>query len=89
MQENSNHNQGLEAELRQLVAAIGEIPPSFDPNANFYLDLGVPSMKAMQLLMELEEKYGVPVPDDEFVEATSLTSLTAMMSRLGAGKAAE
>ena len=92
MQENSNQSAGttqLEDELRQMVAEIGEIAPAFDPQANFYLDLGVPSMKAMQLLMQLEDRYGVQVPDDQFVEATSLKSLTAMMAQLGAGKAAE
>ena len=92
MQENSNQSAGatqLEDELRQMVAEIGEIAPAFDAQANFYLDLGVPSMKAMQLLMQLEDRYGVQVPDDQFVEATSLKSLTAMMAQLGAGKAAE
>lgn len=91
MQEDSSHSQNvtqLEEELRQLVAEIGEIAPAFDSQANFYLDLGVPSMKAMQLLMQLEDKYGVQVPDDQFVEATSLKSLTAMMAQLQTGKAA-
>lgn len=89
--EGSNPSQNaaqLEEELRQMVAEIGEIAPAFDSHANFYLDLGVPSMKAMQLLMQLEDKYGVQVPDDQFVEATSLQTLTAMMAQLQAGKAA-
>lgn len=75
-------NAQLRDGLRRMVAEIGEIPADFDPHLNLYLDLGVPSAKAMQLLMELEDRYGVRVPDDEFVEATSLDSLAAMMERL-------
>ena len=39
-------------------------------------------MKAMELLMTLEERYGVSVPDEEFVEAKSLERLAGMMQGL-------
>jgi acyl carrier protein len=78
----------LQQELRTLVAELGEIPPDFDGKANLYLDLGVPSMKAMQLLMDLEDKYGVRIPDDQFVDAVSLEKLTALISGLMAEKSA-
>jgi acyl carrier protein len=32
--------------------------------------------------MALEERYGVSVPDEEFIEATSLRSLAGMIQRL-------
>lgn len=40
------------------------------------------SIQAMELLLELEERYGVSVPDEEFIEATSLERLAGMIHRL-------
>jgi len=76
----------IKEKLRTLVTEVGGLPPGFDSAANLYLDLGVPSMKAMQLLIELEERFGVSVPDEEFVDAVSLDALTALIQRLTAGQ---
>jgi acyl carrier protein len=76
----------LKEELRLLVAQTGGVAADFDGRAHFYLELGVTSVKAMQLLMALEDRYGLRVPDEQFVEATSLESLTSLMGSLLAGK---
>lgn len=34
--------------------------------------LGVASVYALQLLAELEQAFGVSIPDEDFVEATSI-----------------
>jgi len=36
----------------------------------------------LQLLTELEERFAVRVPDEEFVEATSIHMLSAMIHHL-------
>jgi acyl carrier protein len=72
----------LKNELRKLLIEIASLPPDFNENANLYDELGLSSMKAMEFLMALEDRYGVQVPDAEFVEATSLGQLTKMMQAL-------
>ena len=72
----------LKSELRQLLVELASLPKDFDEKADLYSDLGVPSMKAMELLMALEERYAVSVPDEQFVEATSLERLAGMMHGL-------
>ena len=72
----------LKSELRQLLTELAELPEGFDEKADLYSDLGMASMKGMELLMTLEERYGVRVPDEEFIEATSLERLAGMMRRL-------
>jgi acyl carrier protein len=72
----------IRVELRQLLTDLASLPEGFDEQANLYSDLGMPSMKAMELLMVLEERYGVSVPDDEFIEATSLDRLAGMLQGL-------
>jgi acyl carrier protein len=77
----------LKNELRSLVAEVGGIASDFDASAHFYTSLGIPSVKALHLLMSLEERYDIQIPDADFVSATSLDSLYSLISRLIAEKA--
>ena len=72
----------IETKVRTIVAEISNLPPDMPATANLYLDLGVASVHALQLLTELEERFGVAIPDDRFVEATSIDDLTVLMSSL-------
>ena len=72
----------LKSELRQLLTGLASLPEGFDEKADLYSDLGMPSMKAMELLLALEDRYGVSVPDEEFIEATTLERLAGMMRGL-------
>ena len=36
----------------------------------------------MQLLLEVEDRFQVSIPDDDFVQATSLQSLEQLIQRL-------
>lgn len=73
---------GLKSELRLLLSELASLPEGFDEKADLYSDLGMASLKAMELLMDLEERYGISVPDEEFIQATSLERLAAMVHRL-------
>ena len=68
--------------VRQIIAGVSDLPTDFPADANLYIELGVPSIGAMQLLLELEDRFGVQVPDDQFVEATTLDALVALVDRL-------
>jgi acyl carrier protein len=72
----------LKGELRQLLMGLASLPEGFDETVNLYSDLGMSSLKAIELLMVLEERYGVSVPDEEFIECTSLERLAEMMQKL-------
>jgi acyl carrier protein len=72
----------LKSELRQLLVELASLPKDFDEKADLYSDLGMPSMKAMELLMALEDRYAVSVPDEQFIEATSLERLAGMIHGL-------
>ena len=63
---------------------VCEVQPDVDRTAELYTTLGVPSVKAMLLLMAIEERFNVQVPDEQFVDATSLEKLTAMVENLQA-----
>lgn len=72
----------VEAAIRRLVSDVSGLPSDADAQADLYLDLGVASIHALQLLTELEDHFGISIPDDEFVEATSIAKLTALVTNL-------
>lgn len=72
----------VEAAIRRLVSDVSGLPSDADAQADLYLDLGVASIHVLQLLTELEDHFGISIPDDEFVEATSIAKLTALVTNL-------
>ena len=72
----------LNKEIRELVSNIGGLKPDFDGTADLYLDLAMPSIRAMQLLVELEERFKIHVPDEQFVEARSLDAVARLVANL-------
>jgi acyl carrier protein len=58
------------------------LPEDFDDKADLYSTLGVPSLKALEILMALEERYGISIPDEEFIQAVSLEHLIALIRKL-------
>ncbi len=75
-----------ENRIREIIASIAGISPDVSAEADLYLDLGVASAHGLQLLTQLEEQFDLQVPDDDFVEATSIAKLTALMDALVAEK---
>lgn len=78
--------ENLESQLRTLVSDVCGLPSGFSPTADLYADLGMPSVKGMQLLLELEDRFGVSIPDEDFVEATTLERLTTLLQQFQSGE---
>jgi acyl carrier protein len=66
-----------------LVQTTGRVE-KISASEDFY-DAGFSSINALQLLLELEETFGVTIPDDEFVAARTCSALVALVSRLAQG----
>jgi acyl carrier protein len=69
-------------QIRSIVASITSISTEIPPEANLYLDVGVASVYAVRLLTELEKSFKVSIPDDDFVDATSIAKLTELIDSL-------
>jgi acyl carrier protein len=72
----------IERSIRKIVVAVSGLSEHADADADLYLDLGMASVHALALLTELEERFGVPIPDEQFVEATSIAKLTTTLNAL-------
>ena len=66
-----------------IVQATGKLS-GIDPDEDFY-DAGFSSINALQLLMELEDAFGVAIPDDQFVTARTCASLHSLIAQLAQG----
>jgi acyl carrier protein len=56
----------IEARLRDvLVSELGLDADKINPTANFEQDLDVDSLGVVELLMAMEDEFGVKIPDDE------------------------
>ena len=56
----------IEARLRDvLVSELGLDAEKINPSANFEQDLDVDSLGVVELLMAMEDEFGVKIPDDE------------------------
>lgn len=72
----------IERSVRSIVAAVSSVPEDAPADADLYLELGMPSIQALALLQDLEQHFGITIPDDEFVDSTSITKLTHTLERL-------
>ncbi|MGQ9706597.1 MAG: acyl carrier protein [bacterium] len=55
-----------------VVEQLGVSPDAITPEAKFIDDLGADSLDTVELVMELEEKFGIQIPDEEAEKITSV-----------------
>ncbi len=71
--------------IRAVVARIARIaPPGADDDM---YTAGLASTDALELLIELEETFGVTIPDDQFIGARTPAALARVVTTLGGGPA--
>ena len=64
----------------QLISQIGGIG-SISPDAGIY-EAGFSSVRVLELLLALEEEFGVSIPDQEFMAARTAREIFALLERL-------
>jgi acyl carrier protein len=63
-----------------IVSRIGEIA-GVQPDQDFY-DAGFVSVNALPLLMELEDRFGVTIPDELYINARTARALNELLTSL-------
>jgi len=64
-------------EICLVVREVGGLP-GLTPDEDFY-DAGFSSVRALDLLLELESRFGVSVPDDGFASARTAEALLTLV----------
>ena len=74
------------ATIQDMIAGIGKIPRPA-PDADMY-SAGLESVDALELLVGLEDAFGVTIPDDRFVNTRTAAGLAALVAELSTGSKA-
>jgi acyl carrier protein len=67
-------------DISRLITEVGGVS-GFGPDEDIY-DAGFTSVRALDLLLELETRFGVSLPDDGFTAARSASALHTLVVAL-------
>jgi len=69
--------------VQTVIAVICEVGgvAGLEPDQDFY-EAGLTSVQALPLLMELESRFEISIPDDHFIAARSARALTDVVLRI-------
>ena len=63
----------IEERVKKIVVErLGVDPSEITPQAHFINDLGADSLDTVELVMALEEEFGVEIPDEEAEKITTV-----------------
>ncbi len=66
-------SENLEQELIELIANVtGRDTPDLKPEVNFWKDLGVDSIKAIEITVAIERKFKVSIRDEQIPMITTI-----------------
>lgn len=73
----------FEQEITKLVSEIIEVPvEKIAPEADFFKDLGVDSLKAIEIVAAFEKKYRVIVPENDIPKIRTLKQIVEYTKKL-------
>ena len=65
-----------------LAKQLNKRPEGITPAARIKEDLGADSLDVVELLMSVEDKYGVRVPDEELMGIKTVGDLTNLVNKI-------
>ena len=76
----------LREQLRDIIAEVGELDDaeSITDDAHLFTDLGLDSMQALEIVLEIERRWDLTVPEDDLQKIQSLKDAVELAERLGA-----
>jgi len=73
----------IEKQVIDIVSRVTRIPSAeIGPTTNLKTELNVDSLQGLQIVAEVESKWGVRVPDEEVDFYISIDSIVAMVKNL-------
>lgn len=71
----------IRLEIKKLVASITEREPEEIPDgAQFTTELGIDSLMAMEIMVAMDKKFHINIPEEEFMRATDVDKAVLMIS---------
>ncbi|HZS40684.1 MAG TPA: acyl carrier protein [Polyangia bacterium] len=77
--------QAIETRVRSIVARVAKLDgdgAALNADADLFRELGVESTAALDLLLSLEEEFGVSIDDQAFGDSRTVNALAALVGKL-------
>lgn len=72
----------IRAEIKRLVANVTEREPDEISDTAHYMDeLGVDSLMAMEVMIAVDKKFKIDIPEEEFNKASNVDESVAMVEK--------
>ena len=77
----------IRGEIKALIARVTEREPDEIPDGAHYLDeLQIDSLMAMELMIAIDRKFRIDIPEEEFRNAVNVNESVAMVEQFLAAK---
>jgi acyl carrier protein len=77
----------IRSEIKALIARVTEREPDEIPDGAHYIEeLDIDSLMAMELMIAIDRKFGIDVPEEEFRKASNVNDSVAMVEQFLAAK---
>jgi acyl carrier protein len=78
---------GVQEKITEIIVEqLGVKPEEVIPEASFVDDLGADSLDTVELVMALEEEFGVEIPDEDAEKIQTVGDATRYVEAKSAGK---
>lgn len=72
-----------EEEVKKMIAEIIEVPEEkLTPDADFFNDLGIDSLKAIEIVAAFEKKYRIIIPENDIPNIRNLRQVLKYTEKL-------
>lgn len=72
----------IRAEIKRLIANVTEREPDEVPDTAHFMDeLGVDSLMAMEVMIAIDKKFKIDIPEEDFNKATNVNESVAMVEQ--------
>jgi acyl carrier protein len=78
-------NEVMEERVRGVLSKVARFPSSdeaFPPDADLFRELCIDSGAALDMLLSLEDEFGVAIPDGTFGNARTLRAIATLIAEL-------
>ena len=72
----------IEQQLLELVRPLLDEPVEISPNTDLVAEIGLPSLKIMELVAEIEDVYDISYPLNDLAEVRTIRDLAESIQRL-------
>ena len=82
MQNGPMTEETIRWEVKKLIASVTEREPEeVSDTADFGEDLGIDSLMGMEVMVAMDKKFNIDIPEEEFLKATNVDQAVAAVLR--------